>query len=88
MLLACVLVHAVCGLGPALLPQLYLFLAIRCLTGVCCCCINICAFSLGKRGSAGRPVSAESDWTAVGRAHMRTLTLTRRDSLQQLQEVN
>ncbi|XP_070711778.1 solute carrier family 22 member 6 isoform X2 [Pempheris klunzingeri] len=45
-LLVCVCVQAVCGLVPAVLPQPLLFLAIRCLTGVCCCCINICSFSL------------------------------------------
>ncbi|XP_069576419.1 solute carrier family 22 member 13 [Brachyistius frenatus] len=45
-LLVCVCVHAVCGLVPAVLPQPVLFLAVRCLTGVCCCCINICGFSL------------------------------------------
>uniref|UniRef100_UPI0037E91F98 solute carrier family 22 member 13 n=1 Tax=Semicossyphus pulcher TaxID=241346 RepID=UPI0037E91F98 len=46
MLLVCVFMHAVCGLVPAVLPQPILFLVIRCLTGVCCCCINICSFSL------------------------------------------
>ncbi|XP_029282565.1 solute carrier family 22 member 13 isoform X1 [Cottoperca gobio] len=45
-LLVCVCTHAVCGLVPAVLPQPFLFLAVRCLTGVCCCCINICSFSL------------------------------------------
>ncbi|XP_039998312.1 organic cation transporter-like protein isoform X2 [Xiphias gladius] len=45
-LLVCVCVHALCGLVPAILPQPLLFLAVRCLTGVCCCCINICSFSL------------------------------------------
>ncbi|XP_051283078.1 solute carrier family 22 member 13 isoform X2 [Dicentrarchus labrax] len=45
-LLVCVCVHAVCGLVPAILPHPILFLAVRCLTGVCCCCINICSFSL------------------------------------------
>ncbi|XP_054479647.1 solute carrier family 22 member 13 isoform X2 [Anoplopoma fimbria] len=45
-LLVCVYVHAVCGLVPALLPQPVLYLAVRCVTGVCCCCINICSFSL------------------------------------------
>ncbi|XP_035533294.1 organic cation transporter-like protein [Morone saxatilis] len=45
-LLVCVCVHAVCGLVPAVLPHPILFLAVRCLTGVCCCCINICSFSL------------------------------------------
>uniref|UniRef100_A0A3Q3EPN5 Si:dkey-190l8.2 n=1 Tax=Labrus bergylta TaxID=56723 RepID=A0A3Q3EPN5_9LABR len=45
-LLVCVCVHAVCGIVPAVLPQPILFLFIRCLTGVCCCCINICSFSL------------------------------------------
>ncbi|XP_070849985.1 solute carrier family 22 member 13 [Chaetodon trifascialis] len=45
-LLVCLCVHAVSGLVPAVLPQPFLFLAVRCLTGVCCCCINICSFSL------------------------------------------
>ncbi|XP_054882155.1 solute carrier family 22 member 13 isoform X2 [Poeciliopsis prolifica] len=45
-LLACACVQAFCGLVPAVFPQPLLFLAIRCLTAVCCCCINICAFSL------------------------------------------
>ncbi|KAG7215649.1 hypothetical protein INR49_022004 [Caranx melampygus] len=45
-LLVCVCVHALCGLVPAVLPQPLLFLVVRCLTGVCCCCINICSFSL------------------------------------------
>lgn len=48
MLLVCVYVHALCGLVPALLPRAFLYLAVRCVTGVCCCCINICSFSLGK----------------------------------------
>ncbi|XP_069377640.1 solute carrier family 22 member 13 isoform X1 [Paralichthys olivaceus] len=45
-LLVCVCVHALCGLVPAVLPQPLVFLAVRCLTGVCCCCINTCSFSL------------------------------------------
>lgn len=45
-LLVCVCLHAVCGLVPAVLPQPLVYLAVRCLTGVCCCCINICSFSL------------------------------------------
>ncbi|XP_045906751.1 solute carrier family 22 member 6 [Micropterus dolomieu] len=45
-LLVCVCMQAVCGLVPAVLPQALVFLAVRCLTGVCCCCINICSFSL------------------------------------------
>uniref|UniRef100_A0A8D2ZCM1 Major facilitator superfamily (MFS) profile domain-containing protein n=1 Tax=Scophthalmus maximus TaxID=52904 RepID=A0A8D2ZCM1_SCOMX len=45
-LLVCVCVQSLCGLVPALLPQPLLFLAVRCLTGVCCCCINVCSFSL------------------------------------------
>ncbi|KAM4560369.1 solute carrier family 22 member 6 isoform 2-T2 [Odontesthes bonariensis] len=45
-LLVCVFLHAICGLVPAVLPQPLLFLAVRCLTAVCGCCINICAFSL------------------------------------------
>ncbi|XP_028998593.1 solute carrier family 22 member 13 [Betta splendens] len=46
LLLASVCVHTLCGLVPALLPQPLVFLAVRCLTGVCCCCINICSFPL------------------------------------------
>ncbi|MEQ2298971.1 hypothetical protein AMECASPLE_010648 [Ameca splendens] len=45
-LLVCTCVQAFCGLVPAVFPQPLLFLAIRCLTAVCCCCIHICAFSL------------------------------------------
>ncbi|XP_005749464.1 solute carrier family 22 member 8 isoform X1 [Pundamilia nyererei] len=45
-LLISMCVHAVCGLVPAVFPQPLLFLILRCLTGICCCCINICAFSL------------------------------------------
>ncbi|XP_074482928.1 solute carrier family 22 member 6 isoform X1 [Sebastes fasciatus] len=45
-LLVSVFTQTVCGLVPAVLPQPFLFLAVRCLTGVCCCCINICSFSL------------------------------------------
>ncbi|XP_049426040.1 solute carrier family 22 member 6 [Epinephelus fuscoguttatus] len=45
-LLVCVCLHAVCGLAPAILSHPFLFLAVRCLTGVCCCCINVCSFSL------------------------------------------
>ncbi|MEQ2266529.1 hypothetical protein XENORESO_009208 [Xenotaenia resolanae] len=45
-LLVCACVQAFCGLVPAVFPQPLLFLAIRCLTAVCCCCIHICAFSL------------------------------------------
>ncbi|XP_029922449.1 solute carrier family 22 member 13 [Myripristis murdjan] len=50
-LLVCVCVHAVCGVLPAVLPQPLLFLAVRCLTGVCCCCINMCSFSLAVEWS-------------------------------------
>ncbi|KAM9835919.1 solute carrier family 22 member 13 [Aulostomus maculatus] len=46
LLLACVCVHAVCGIVPAIFPHPQLFLAVRCLTGVCSCCINVCSFSL------------------------------------------
>ncbi|XP_074520248.1 solute carrier family 22 member 13 [Halichoeres trimaculatus] len=45
-LLVCVCVHAFCGLVPAVLPQPIVFLLVRCLTGVCSCCISICSFSL------------------------------------------
>lgn len=45
-LLVCVCLHAFCGLVPAVFPQPIVFLAVRCVTGVCCCCINICSFSL------------------------------------------
>ncbi|XP_056157516.1 solute carrier family 22 member 6 [Lampris incognitus] len=50
-LLVCVSVHAVCGVIPAALHHPLLFLTLRCLTGVCCCCINICSFSLGVEWS-------------------------------------
>ncbi|XP_028324806.1 solute carrier family 22 member 13 [Gouania willdenowi] len=45
-LLVCIFLHAGCSIIPAVLPHLLLFLTIRCLTGVCSCCINVCAFSL------------------------------------------
>ncbi|KAM6893921.1 solute carrier family 22 member 13 [Xenentodon cancila] len=45
-LLVSVCIHASCGLVPAILPQPLLFLAVRCLTAVSSCWINICAFSL------------------------------------------
>ncbi|KAM7375571.1 hypothetical protein PAMA_014603 [Pampus argenteus] len=45
-LLVCVFVHAVCGIVPAIFSQPFVFLTVRCLTGVCCCCIHICSFSL------------------------------------------
>ncbi|XP_026157237.1 solute carrier family 22 member 13 isoform X2 [Mastacembelus armatus] len=45
-LLLGVCMHTMCGLVPAVLPQPLLFLAVRCLTGICCCFINICSFSL------------------------------------------
>lgn len=48
MLLVCLCVNAVCGLVPAVLPQPLLFLAVRCMTGICICCINISSFSLGN----------------------------------------
>ena len=50
-LLLCVCVQAACGLIPAILPQPFVFLAVRCLTGICCCGINICSFSLGRSRS-------------------------------------
>ncbi|KAK9524258.1 hypothetical protein VZT92_018110 [Zoarces viviparus] len=45
-LLVSVYLQAVCGLVPAVLPQPLLYIAVRCVTGVCWCCINICSFSL------------------------------------------
>ncbi|XP_061571980.1 si:dkey-190l8.2 isoform X2 [Cololabis saira] len=45
-LLVSVFVFAVCGVIPAILPQPHVFLAVRCVTAVSCCWINICAFSL------------------------------------------
>lgn len=50
-LLVSVCVHAFCGLVPAIIPQPFVFLAVRCLTGICCCCINICSFSLGNNNT-------------------------------------
>uniref|UniRef100_A0A3Q3X5J4 Uncharacterized protein n=1 Tax=Mola mola TaxID=94237 RepID=A0A3Q3X5J4_MOLML len=53
-LLVCLCVHTVCGLMPAILPQPLVFLIVRCLTGMCSCCINVSSFSLvdETRGSA------------------------------------
>ncbi|XP_051911132.1 solute carrier family 22 member 6 [Hippocampus zosterae] len=51
-LLSSVYVQAACGLLPAVLPQPFLFLAVRCLAGVCCCCINNCSFSLAVEWTA------------------------------------
>lgn len=48
MLLVCLCMQAVCGPAPAALPHPLFFLALRCLTGLCCCCINISSFSLGN----------------------------------------
>ncbi|XP_077370396.1 solute carrier family 22 member 6 isoform X2 [Festucalex cinctus] len=45
-------VQALCGLVPAVLSQPFLFLAVRCLTGICCCCINNCFFSLAVEWTA------------------------------------
>lgn len=45
-LLACVFLHALCGVVPAALPHPLVFLTVRCLTGVCACIINNCSFSL------------------------------------------
>ncbi|XP_071222879.1 solute carrier family 22 member 13-like isoform X4 [Salvelinus alpinus] len=53
-LLVCVCVHAVTALLPAILPQAILFLTLRCMAGVSCCCINICSFSLGVEWSLPR----------------------------------
>ncbi|XP_029586735.1 solute carrier family 22 member 13 isoform X3 [Salmo trutta] len=53
-LLVCVCVHSVTALLPAILPQAILFLTLRCLAGVSCCCINICSFSLGVEWSLPR----------------------------------
>ncbi|XP_041704371.1 solute carrier family 22 member 13 [Coregonus clupeaformis] len=53
-LLVCVCVHAVTAVLPAVLPHALLFLTLRCLAGVSCCCINICSFSLGVEWSLPR----------------------------------
>ncbi|XP_077581038.1 solute carrier family 22 member 6 isoform X1 [Stigmatopora nigra] len=45
-LLVCVHIQAVCGLLPTLITQPVLFLVVRCVTGVCNCCIGNCSFSL------------------------------------------
>ncbi|XP_061642952.1 si:dkey-190l8.2 isoform X3 [Phyllopteryx taeniolatus] len=52
LLLVCLSVQAACGLVPAVLPQPFVFLAVRCLTGVCCSCINSCSFSLAVEWTA------------------------------------
>ncbi|XP_061693853.1 si:dkey-190l8.2 isoform X2 [Syngnathoides biaculeatus] len=51
-LLVCLSVQAACGLVPAVLPQPFVFLAVRCLTGVCCSCITNCSFSLAVEWTA------------------------------------
>ncbi|KAM9829566.1 solute carrier family 22 member 13 isoform 2-T2 [Syngnathus typhle] len=51
-LLFFVCVQPLCGLVPAVFPQPTLFLAVRCLTGVCCCCINNCSVSLAVEWTA------------------------------------
>ncbi|XP_041710447.1 solute carrier family 22 member 13 isoform X1 [Coregonus clupeaformis] len=53
-LLVCVCVNAVTAVLPAVLPHALLFLTLRCLAGVSCCCINICSFSLGVEWSLPR----------------------------------
>ncbi|XP_055721496.1 solute carrier family 22 member 6-like [Salvelinus fontinalis] len=53
-LLVCVCVNAVTAVLPAVLPYALLFLTLRCLAGVSCCCINICSFSLGVEWSLPR----------------------------------
>ncbi|XP_014067070.1 solute carrier family 22 member 6-A isoform X5 [Salmo salar] len=50
-LLVGVCVKAVTAVLPAVLPHAILFLTLRCLAGVSCCCINICSFSLGVEWS-------------------------------------
>ncbi|XP_077462560.1 solute carrier family 22 member 6 isoform X2 [Stigmatopora argus] len=45
-LLVCVHIQALCGLVPTLITQPVLFLVVRCVTGVCSCCIGNCSFSL------------------------------------------
>ncbi|XP_033836099.1 solute carrier family 22 member 6 [Periophthalmus magnuspinnatus] len=45
-LLACAFLHSFCGLVPAVVSQPIIFLAVRCVTGLCSCIINNCAFSL------------------------------------------
>lgn len=47
-MLLCLSVYTLCALLPTLLPQPLLYLALRCLTGVCCSGISISSFSLGK----------------------------------------
>ncbi|KAM3584943.1 uncharacterized protein V6R79_003180 [Siganus canaliculatus] len=51
-LLVAAFLYTVSGLTPTFLPLPQLFLAVRCLAGACCCCINICAFSLAVEWTA------------------------------------
>ncbi|XP_028981197.2 organic cation transporter-like protein isoform X3 [Esox lucius] len=51
LLLVCVCVNPVTSALPAVLHHAVFFLALRCLAGVSCCCINICSFSLGVEWS-------------------------------------
>ncbi|KAL0969361.1 hypothetical protein UPYG_G00226070 [Umbra pygmaea] len=50
-LLVFVCVNAVTSLLPAIIHHALLFLTLRCLAGVSCCCINICSFSLAVEWS-------------------------------------
>lgn len=45
-LLVCAGLHALCGLVPAVVAQPLVFIAVRCVTGLCTSIINTCAFSL------------------------------------------
>lgn len=56
-MLACLCVYSVGALLPALAPQPLLYLALRCVTGVCCCCVNISSFSLGNNTLSFRSFS-------------------------------
>ncbi|KAG7253278.1 hypothetical protein CRUP_018845 [Coryphaenoides rupestris] len=62
----CVCVHAVCGLMPAAFHHPLVFIALRCLTGVCSSCMHICSFSLALLGfsfSLGMVVQAPLAYT-------------------------
>ncbi|KAJ7988683.1 hypothetical protein DPEC_G00311770 [Dallia pectoralis] len=54
LLLVCVCVNPVTSALPAVFHHAGVFLALRCLAGVSCCCINICSFSLGVEWSLPR----------------------------------
>ncbi|XP_076834296.1 solute carrier family 22 member 13 [Brachyhypopomus gauderio] len=51
LLVSCCAVHSFTALLTAFLPYAYFYLAARCITGISCCAIHICTYSLGVEWS-------------------------------------